>query len=299
MGQPTLHYWGTGAQIPHGLKARKTAVDRALRREFYLDAARQDEDAFRAAARAIARRKPHAIIAYTQALAAFARWVTERGARAWPDLRVICAAEALLGPDREALHRVFGPDIFETYGSRETMLIAAECESHEGMHVAEENLIVEIVRDGAASEPGQSGEVLVTDLHNYGMPFIRYSNGDLATPAPDRRCGCGRHLRRLQRVDGRRTDTLRDARGNPVPGMVFISLLQADTQMLRAFQVVQSRDGSVDLKIVPARDWDPARFAEVARRLEGYFGGLPLRVVECAEIAPSASGKRRPIVVET
>jgi phenylacetate-CoA ligase len=299
LGRPTLHYWGTGAVIPRGLRARKIALDRALKREVYVDAAHQDEAALQDTARVISRRKPQAIVAYTQALACFARWALERGLRDWPDMSIVCAAEALLPPDREVLTRAFGPHIFETYGSRETMLIAAECEAHAGMHVADENLVVEIARNGRPVGAGEPGEVLVTDLHNYGMPFIRYANGDVATMAPAGRCVCGRHLGRLTSVDGRRADTLRDARGNPVPGMVFVSLLQADTQMLRAFQVVQSRSGSVELKVVPARDWDPSRFEEVTRRLERYFGGLPLRVTICEEIPASASGKRRPIVVES
>jgi len=299
LGLRTLHYWGAGAQIPSGLAAHKIRLDRALRREVYVDAVRQDEASLRAAAQEIARMRPHCIIAYTQALASFARWVDERGLRDWPDVHVICAAEALLPNDREAIERAFGPHVFETYGSRETMLVAAECDAHQGMHVSEENLVVETVRDGAPAAPGEAGEVLVTDLHNYGMPFIRYANGDVATMAPEGRCACGRTLRRLAGVDGRRSDTLRDANGAPVPGMVFISLLAVETQMLRAFQVVQKKSGDVELKVVRGADFDARRFAGLARRIERYFRGLPLRVLFCEEIPASPSGKRRPIIVES
>jgi hypothetical protein len=80
--------------------------------------------------------------------------------------------------------------------------------------------------------------------------------------------------------------------------MVFISLLQSERQMLRAYQVVQKKTGAVELKIVPGRDWDASRFEPVARRLAGYFEGVPFRVTPCDEIPASASGKRRPVVVE-
>ena len=250
------------------------------------------------AARTIARRKPRTIVAYTQALATLARWVLDRGARDWPDARIVCAAEALLPQDRDMMARAFGPDVFETYGSRETMLMAAECDAHDGMHVPQENIVFDVTRGAQRLPAGESGEVVVTDLHNYGMPFIRYVNGDVATLAPEGRCACGRWLRKVAHVDGRRVDTLRDAQGHPVPGMVFISLLQSETQMLRAYQVVQRKSGALELKIVRGRDWDAARFDGMTRRLEGYFGGLPLRVAYCDEIPASASGKRRPIVVE-
>ena len=145
---------------------------------------------------------------------------------------------------------------------------------------------------------GEAGEVLVTDLHNYGMPFIRYANGDEATMAPYRPCGCGRALRKLARIDGRCMNTMRDANGDPVPGMLFISLLASETEMIRAYQGIQRSNGDVELKIVRGRDWNEDRFAPTVRRLRAYFKGLPFAVTYCDQIPASRSGKRSPLVVE-
>jgi phenylacetate-CoA ligase len=298
IGMPTLHYWGTGAVMPDGLAGRKIRLDRALRREVYVDAVRQDEASLRGTADLIAAMRPHAILAYTQALASFARWVNEHGCRDWPDVRVLCCAEGLMPRDREAIEKAFGPEVYETYGSRETMLVAAECEAHAGMHLSEENVVVEVAPGGRPSVVGAAGDLLVTDLHNYGMPFIRYANGDVGSMAVDGVCPCGRTLRKLARVDGRRMDTLRDANGDPVPGMLFASILQLDAGALRAFQVVQKASGEVELKVVRGRDWHEEGFTAASRRLGGYFKGLPFRVTFCDEIPASKSGKRRPIVVE-
>jgi phenylacetate-CoA ligase len=300
-GLPTLHYWGTGTRLPRGLWKWKMDLDRALSREVYVDAAHQGALALRRTAQLVARVRPHAIVAYTQALAAFARWATDAGSRPWGDIAVIGGAEPMLPQDRVALIRAFGESVYETYGSRETMLIAAECSAHEGMHVAEENLVVEIVRDGPVVGPGESGEsgkVVVTDLHNFGMPFVRYENGDTATMGPSGRCACGRGLRRLRRVDGRCTDTLRGGDGAPIPGMVFISLLNTHEAEIWNFQAVQKPSGAVELRIVPGRGWQEEKFAPTARRLSTYFGGLPFTVVLVDQIPPDASGKRRPVVVE-
>lgn len=299
MGLPTVHYWGAGSGVPRGLAGGKVHLDRALRREVYVDAAKQDEASLCNAAAVFSRIKPHCIIAYTQALAAFARWAAERGLRDWPDARVLCGAEALLPHDREAIASAFGPHIFETYGSRETMLVAAECEIHDGMHLSDENLLVEIDRDGQPVPAGEPGDVLITDLHNYGMPLIRYANGDLATMAHDGTCACGRGLRKLARVEGRSTDTLRDANGDPVPGMLIISLLAHEAGLLRAFQGIQKPSGEIELKIVRGRDWDEARLHTTLRRIEPYFKGLPVRVSYCDEIPALKSGKRHPIVIES
>jgi phenylacetate-CoA ligase len=299
IGMPTLHYWGAGAVIPDGLAGRKIRLDRALRREVYVDAVRQDDASMHETALLVTRMRPHAIIAYTQALALFARWVNEHGRRDWPDIRVLCCAEGLMSRDRDAIERAFGPAVYETYGSRETMLIASECDAHTGMHLSEENVVVEIARDGRPVPAGVAGDVLVTDLHNYGMPFIRYVNGDVAAMAEDAVCPCGRTLRKLSRVEGRRMETLRDGNGDPVPGMLFASLLQLDAGALRAFQVVQKKSGEVELKVVRGREWNEERFKAASRRLKSYFKGLPFKVTFCDDIPASKSGKRRPIIVET
>ena len=83
-GMPTLHYWGAGAVIPEG--PGKIRLDRALRREAYLDAVKQDEGSLRAAVEVIARMRPHAIVAYTQALASSRGGCAEHRRRDWPDM---------------------------------------------------------------------------------------------------------------------------------------------------------------------------------------------------------------------
>lgn len=85
---------------------------------------------------------------------------------------VIVGAEKLHAYQRETIERVFRTDVFETYGSREFMLIRAECEKHQGLHLSMENLFVEILdEDGYPTPHGEEGNVVITDLFNYGMPL--------------------------------------------------------------------------------------------------------------------------------
>ena len=259
---------------------------------------RQDEASRMRALDLLRRTRPSVLVCYVQSCAQFARWILERGLRDWDDIPVLCGAEAVLASDRAALSRAFGP-VFETYGSRETMLLAAECEAHDGMHLMEENLLVEVTRGGVPVAPGESGEVLVTDLHNYGMPLIRYQNGDVATTPVAAGCRCGRGLRKLQSVDGRRADTLIDRAGNPVPGIVFHVLFSdARHEVIRQFQAVQKPCGDVVLRVVRGQDWCPVRFEAVTRRFGSYLGGLPFEVEFRDAIAPAANGKMKTIVVE-
>jgi phenylacetate-CoA ligase len=296
-GLPAFFYWAPPPVPPTGAKKLKIDIDRATRRETYVNPLHQDDRARKSAVDAIRRTRPHVIVAYAQACAQLARWIVETGARDWDDIPVICGAEPVLEADRVAMRRAFGP-VFETYGARETMLIAAECSQHEGMHVSEENLLVEIAKGKEPLGAGEVGDVLVTDLHNYAMPFIRYANGDLAVYA-SRACSCGRGLRVLERVEGRRADTLRDAHGHEVPG-ILLHVLFADgrSEMIRQFQAVQRLDGAVLLKTVRGPGFSEPGFEQTVARLREHLRGLPVTVEFCDFIPPTASGKHRTVIVE-
>src|SRR5690606_28533691 len=113
-----------------------------------------------------------AIFCYAQAGAELARYINRTGLRTWDTIPVICGAERVMPADRAALEQAFGPAVFETYGCREVMLIATECPEHDGLHLQVENLVVELVGpDGQPVAPGEVGQVVLTDLHNYGQPF--------------------------------------------------------------------------------------------------------------------------------
>jgi phenylacetate-CoA ligase len=297
-GLKTFYYWAAVSAAPPSLKIRS---DRRLRREVFIDSMRQDPASRRAALDVFRKMRPNIVVCYTQSCAQFARWILDEGLRDWDDVPVICGAEAVLPGDRAALTKAFGPNIFETYGSRETMLMAAECNAHDGMHLQEENLIVEVAKEGRSVSAGQAGDVLITDLHNLGMPMIRYENGDVATLAERGTCACGRSLRKIVRVDGRRADTMTDRDGNAVPGVVFHVLFSdARRELVRQFQAVQHKDGAVVLKIVRGNEFSEEAFATVSRRFSDYLRGLPFSIEFHEVIAPhSLSGKLKTIIVET
>lgn len=303
IGDPSLHYWGEYTKERSLVAIGKERVDRALKREHYIDCTpRGDEHKERVIA-AIRRIRPRAIFCYAQAGAELARHINRTGARSWQTIPVVCGAERVFPADRAALEEAFGPSVFETYGCRETMLIASECGEHDGLHIQMENILVEIVGpDGAPAPPGSVGEVVLTDLHNLGQPFIRYANGDLAVAMdPADRCACGRAHPRLASVEGRQTETLRDREGRPVGGMVFNLAFSPLAEAVRQFQAVQHRDGSITVKVVPAagRALPQAAVDHVARSCARYLPGVPVLFEAVADIPATATGKRRVVVVES
>ncbi len=304
-GDRALHYWGEATAPVGGLGSRlKRAADQTLRRQHFVDCTPRGEADLEAAVRAIRRLRPRVMFCYAQAATELARYVVREDARAWDDVRVICGAEPLYDGDRERLTEAFGGPVYETYGCRETMLIASECEARGGLHIAAENVVVELVVTEPTgherpARPGELGEVVLTDLHNYGMPFIRYKNGDLAVAKEPSACACGRPHPRLDSVEGRASDTLRDGAGRAVGGMAFNLIVSPIADVVRAFQVVQHGDRSITFKVVPAPGFGDRALAHLRRNVSRYLPGVPVSIERVESIPKTRSGKHRLVVVET
>jgi len=309
MGDKAVHLWGVAATQPTSAQRAKLAIDRVLRRDVYLDCMVRSDAALAHMVDMIRRERPNVIAGYAQAIADLARYVERTDARTWDDIPVIYGAERLWPVDRAVIERAFGAAVFETYGCREFMLMGMECEHHDGLHESAENLIVELlVRDPdrgrenhwRAAQPGEHGEVAITDLHNLANPFIRYLTGDSAVARAPRPCACGRTLATFGPVDGRVTDTMRDADGNPVEGILFNILFLSLAAHARHFQAVQRSDGRVTLRVVPAQPGALAPDAEALIRAfcATHLRGIPLDIEVVSAIPLGAAGKLRRVVVE-
>jgi phenylacetate-CoA ligase len=304
IGMRALHYWGMGPASPSWFKRSKVVLDRTLKRDLYVDCIPRSEQALTAAAQAVQRFRPQVMVAYSAGAGALSRFVIENRLRTWQDIPVLVGAERLWPQDRAAIEEAFGP-AFETYGCREVMLMASECEAHAGMHVSMETMIVEIIvrePDGTirAARPGETGEIVTTDLHNLACPMIRYVNGDLGVAHGDEVCRCGRGLTKIGPIEGRTTDTLRDARGNSVGGLVFNILFGVMDQVASKFQVVQRVDGSIVMKVVPeVGDQLPEPSSRAIHAFaDKYLPETPFQIEYVADIPLTVAGKRKVVVVE-
>jgi phenylacetate-CoA ligase len=168
-----------------------------------------------------------------------------------------------------------------------------------------ENLIVELIvreRDGSvrAARPGETGEVVLTDLHNLACPMIRYITGDVAVAHAAVACPCGRGLTKIGPIEGRVTETLHDGDGHAVGGLVFSVLFGVMDHVARNFQVIQKLDGSVVLRVVPnvgdrLPDKENRAVHDVAAK---YLHGIKFSVEYVDKIPLTPAGKRNVVVIE-
>jgi phenylacetate-CoA ligase len=242
------------------------------------------------------RYRPEVIVAYTNPLDSFARALEERELVPYSPRSIVVGAEKLHPFQRERIERVFRAPVFETYGSREFMLIGAECDRHEGLHLTAENLLVEILdEDDRPASPGTEGEVVVTDLYNLGMPFVRYRTGDRAV-AGFGACSCGRGLPLLGKVVGRTLDILRTGEGRMIPGEFFPHLFK-EFDAIRRFQVVQREPDHIEIRAVLRGDWSEADRARLDREVLAVVGpGVRVEFVQVDDIPLTAAGKLRVVV---
>lgn len=300
-GVRAFHVWGPAGRAK-GWRKAKIGLDHAVRRDEYFDCSIRSAERLDVAIQRIKQFRPEVIVCFSSAGADLARRVLETGTRTWGTIPVICGAEALLPSDRKQIEEAFGRAVFETYGSREVMLMASECAEHRGLHVAMENVIVEIVVRGEngvrRAAPGEVGEVVVTDLHNHAMPFIRYVNGDLAVAGDETRCACQRQLARIRSIEGRVTATLRDGSGAPVGGLFVHALLAHVGHAFKQFQAVQHPDGSVTLRLVKSDAFDENAHRYLLDGFAKYLEGARVRSEFMNEIPTAPSGKRQVILRE-
>jgi phenylacetate-CoA ligase len=297
MGRRTLFLWGGPVGDPTRAHQLKDRLYNSVFARRVLNSFKMTEANMADYANAIDRYRPDIIVAYVGPLVQLAEWLTACGRRIWRPQAIIGGAEAMHDFQREAIERAFLAPAFNTYGCREFMLIAAECEQRHGLHVNSDHLVVELRTSHGAASDGHAGEVVITDLFNYGMPFVRYANGDMATASTEH-CHCGRGLPLLARVEGRILDAIRTPGGHVLPGEFFPHMLK-DVPGLQRFQLVQRRLDRLDLSIVRGAGFDDASLEYIHREVDKVLGdSVQLHCHFVDEIPLTRSGKMRVTVSE-
>lgn len=115
-----------------------------------------------------------------------------KGGESFPMRAVLTSSETLFDYQRKAIEKAFACKIFDFYGMAERVVFATQCSEHKGHHLNLDYGITEFLdSNGQPVERGQMGKLVATSLHNYAMPFIRYSTND-ASSLMSEKCSCGR-----------------------------------------------------------------------------------------------------------
>jgi phenylacetate-CoA ligase len=296
LGDPHCYLWASHLELAEAQALRTKVMNWTLNR-FVTNAFVLSEDSMSQFASEVRRRRPGIIFGYPSSLYKFAQFVKDQDEGGIRFEAMYSSAEMMLPHQREFIEATFGGKVFNRYGTLELGGVACECQAHTGMHVSMDNNYVEIVKDGRPAEPGQDGDIIATNLNNYGMPFIRYAIEDMGAWSTQNACECGRQMPMMDISHGRKVDLFRSKDGRLVRAGYVGSLF--GTSAVRQFQLVQKSLDTVVVRIVRDGDIESNRLNDVERELKSALGsGVEVRFEFPDEIQTSASGKYRYAICE-
>ena len=169
------------------------------------------------------------------------------------------------------LSESFHAPVCRMYGCTEGGNLGGDCKAQRGLHLYEDFMIFEVLRNGEQVGPGETGELALTTLHNDAMPLIRYKTGDLVKRADGDRCECGSYLMRLDSVQGRTGDGLMTASGERRPAMLVAEEIERRTG-LTDFQVNQMGMDRIEVRLAHGQTLDDRQAEELTSWLSGLVG---------------------------
>ena len=235
----------------------------------------------------LVRRDPDYLVTNAHTLCALARHCRRSGI-GLPRLKAVQTFGGVIAAeDRDACWEAWQARLCDTYSTEEVGYAALQCPESDHLHVQSESVLLEIVDDeNRPCPPGEQGQVLVTPLHSFAMPLLRYELGDLAIAGGG--CACGRGLPVISEILGRSRDMLTLPDGSQIPPS-FVRGLFEDAPIIQ-FQLIQTALDKIEARIVVAEDFLPeqerAVYDEIRERLPASY-----RVtVTCVENIPRTEG---------
>jgi phenylacetate-CoA ligase len=239
--------------------------------------------------------RPTVLEGYPSRLLEIARELSATGCTEIRPRMVITNSEKLTPASRETIRDTFGVEPTDIYESWEFATMAWECRHHQGLHINEDLLKVEILNDGVEARPGEEGEVIVTDLHNKAMPFIRYAIGDMAVRS-DGPCPCGMTFELLADISGRTAEKLHLADGTAITATVPLSGIVARHDGITEYQFIQNERGALEVLVVCNDLFTDTVDARLQKDLYDNFCLDKITVNRVQRIDKTGAGKMRPFV---
>ncbi len=236
------------------------------------------------------RQDPGYLLTYPSNLMALLQYFEKHGHRLAQLRGVFTVSEVVTEELRRTCRKVWGVPIMDSYTCEEAGYLALQCPEQEHYHVQSENVFFEVVDDdGRPCRPGEDGRILITSLHNFATPLIRYEVGDYAELGEA--CPCGRSLPVLSRILGRKRNRLILPNGaSEFPYLGETEDYVAIGVTSKQFQFVQHSVEHIELKLVrpePLSEEQEEKLKALVVRSLGH----PFRVTVSYPEAIAAQGR--------
>lgn len=294
MGQKEGRFWGSPltAKGAAKVKLKDGLMNRVRFSPFDIS-----DSACQAFIRKLRRFVPDYIYGYAQTIVRFSEFVVRHDIDLSDlPIRVVIVTGEMINDGQIALvEQAFKCLVSNEYGCTEVGIIGMTCPDKR-MHVMSDNLLVEFVKDGRHAQPGEAGEIVVTELYGKLMPLIRYRVGDIGY-FDDGLCTCGRGLPLLGGIVGRNDEFIICPDGRQIDPIIFEYILTEIPPRygkVRQFRITQEPGWILNVEIVYEGALIDDMVAVVQRKLQTAVGAefrIAFRSTE--SLQAEASGKLR------
>jgi phenylacetate-CoA ligase len=209
---------------------------------------------------------------------------------------VFVTGEVLFPYQREFISGTLNCRVANGYGGRDSGFIAHECPQGE-MHLMADAIITEIVdSEGRPAAPGETGEIVVTDLYSHEVPFLRYATGDMGVLST-RQCPCGRALPLLERIDGRSNDAILTPDGRIMNSLAVVYPVR-EIAGIEQFRIYQKSTDNFHIQLVRNGNFFQTDSEDRIRKAWSELLRSPVQVTfeYLPSLASDPSGKFRHVV---
>jgi len=239
--------------------------------------------------------KPTILWIYPSFLKVLIRSLNERNAEEIEPRLLMTLGEVLDEDTYDAVKALWEVEILNFYGSIEFGRIAWECHDHKGLHINMDSVIVEYINNDKTILANERGLTVITSLHSFTMPLLRYRLGDVCTSSDDR-CTCGRGFLLLRNLEGREDDLIKLSGGKMIASAGFYHII-GPIEGIHEFRVIQEEKDKVIVRFVSERRNVSKIAIEIKDRFREKLGNVIDVEVEPVEmIERKYSGKDRVVI---
>lgn len=296
LAEKKIILWGSESDLISGKTSLTKNFLNKIHKTKFLNSFMMNEEDMGRYIQEINTYKPNLIRGYAGSLYEISKFAEKKNIEVHSPKVIVSSAETLNDNMRSQIESVFGAKVYNFYGSREVSCLAGEC-SHGNLHVLNFKNYFEVLdQKDKPVKNGEEGRFIVTDLHNYAMPLVRYEIGDTVILGP-KKCKCGNILPTLKKVKGRITDHFILRNGTMVHGEYFTRFFSAGAdyylkEWVESFQIIQEDYEKIRILVVlngSINESEQKEIEDKIRYVMGYSCEIKWEIVD--EIPKTKSGK--------
>ena len=242
--------------------------------------------------------RPDALYTYPSLLLLLASEIEKKNIAEINPRLVFSHGETLTPRGKQLVNSVLDTNVHNMYGSVEFNRLAFQCNKHSGLHMITDSAVIEIIKGDEPAGYDELGEIVVTGLYNYAMPFIRYKMGDVGATT-DERCDCGRSWPLIKRIEGRSNDFSVLPNGRIVSPMNLIEVMEPKyVKGVMQYQIIQEKKSYFLVKVIVNKKFNSEQISIIQRRMRtaclGEDVDVDVQVVN--ELVKDKTGKFRVVI---